>query len=43
MLVIAYGAYKLIDLIAINDYKLQEAVQENFFSAEVPITQDLGF
>ena len=26
VLVIAYGAYKFIDLMGLNDYKLQEAV-----------------
>ena len=44
ILVISYAAYKLIDLLELNDYKLQEAVQENFFTAEVPLTpQDHGF
>lgn len=43
VLVLAYAAYKFIDLLELNDYKLQEAVQENFFAAEVPLTLQEGF
>ena len=43
VLVISYASYKFIDLMEFNDYKLQEAEQENFFKAEEPLTELSGF
>ena len=40
---LSYASYKFIDLLELNDYKLQEAVQENFFLPNVTLSQNDGF
>ena len=42
-LILGFAGYKLGDLIEFNDYKLQEAEQENFFKANETFTAEQGF
>ena len=43
ILVFSYSTYKFIDLIELNDYKIQEEKREKYYEHNVPFTQEQGF
>ena len=43
VLVISYSTFKFIDLIELNDYKIQEEKREKYYQHDVPLTQEQGF
>ena len=43
ILMVSYSTYKLIDLIELNDYKIQEVKREKYFHNKVPLSQEQGF
>ena len=43
ILVVTYSTYKFIDLIELNDYKIQEEKREKYYQYDMPLAQDQGF